>query len=738
MALRRRRIHPLPVLLLLFGLLGLLHNWATPIFEAPDEAQHYAYVRWIVGTHTLPPLDDDRSGAAQEVAQPPLYYLTAAFLTAPLDDGDLIHHLWHNPGFGYQAPITRAEDKNMLVHPAAEFRRWEGGVRAVHLTRLVSFLFGVMTVAAAWGLGREVFGSRRGALGTAALVALQPQFVFISSVVSNDAAAAAMATLSLWLMARLLRRGLSAGGALALGLAVGAAAASKTSNVPLVLLAAAVMGWGVWQSHRAGQGWRDLLAACALFGGAATLLGAPWYLRNLADYGDPLGLTRHVQTLWHHEQSWLGVLTQLPTLWRTFWGAYGWGHVGWPPGIYWLLAGLAWPPLLWAARRVGHLHDGRGRAIFLLALSWGGGILLLLLDWMHKVEAPHGRLLFPAIGAWALWMALGLERHPRWRRALLATMATLAALAPGTRLLATFAPPRLLDEAAISHDAHPFDLRYGEEARLVGVDLPAGRIAPGNELRVRLCWEALRPMTEDYTLFVHLLGPDNGIVAARHTWPGNGRYPTSLWEVGRPFCDDLFLRLPPDAEAPMRYLVEAGLFDAEEGRRLEAFSADGKAVEPPVIGNVVVAPPRQAPPPPAHALEGVEIGEDVALLGYDVLPATVTAGGTLTVTLHWEALAPPGEDWIAFVHLWREGDPQPLAQDDAPPREGWFPTSLWQRGDLVLDRHRLHLPDDLPPGRYPLWAGFYRAEDGLRLPARQGGSELPCDLVPLGEIEVIR
>ena len=731
-----RRLHPLPVLLLLFGLLVLLHNWATPIFEAPDEAQHYAYVRWIVGTRTLPPLDDDRSGAAQEVAQPPLYYLTAALLTAPLDDGDLIHHLWHNPGFGYQAPITRAEDKNMLVHPAEEFRRWEGGVRVVHLTRLVSLLFGLMTVAAAWGLGWEAFGSRQGALATAAMVALQPQFIFISSVVSNDAAAAATATLALWLMARLLRRGLSTGGALMVGLAVGAAAASKTSNLPLALLAAAAMGWGAWQARREGRTWRGLIAALALFGAAALLVGAPWYLRNWTGYGDPLGLTRHVQTLWHREQSWTGVLTQLPTLWRTFWGAYGWGHIGWPLGLYWLLAGLALPPLLWAARRMGRRCDGRSRAIFLLALAWGCGVFLLLLDWMHKVEAPHGRLLFPVLGAWALWMALGLERHPRWRRALLTTMAGLAALAPGARLLATFAPPRLLDETAIARYAQPFELRYGGEARLVGVALPDERIAPGDELRVRLCWEALRPMTEDYTIFVHLLGPENGIVAARHTWPGNGRYPTSLWEVGHPFCDDLFLHVPPDADAPMRYLVEAGLFEAEGGRRLEAFSAEGRAVEPPVVGSVVVAPPRRTPPPPRHSLDAVRIGDRVALLGYDA-PATVSAGGTLTVTLHWKALAPPGDEWIAFVHLWREGDPQPLAQDDAPPREGWFPTSLWQQGDLVLDRHRLRLPDDLPPGVYPLWAGLYRAEDGHRLPATQEGTALPYDLVPLGEIEVV-
>ncbi len=32
---------------LTFVLLVLMHNAATPVFEAPDEVWHYAYVRWI-------------------------------------------------------------------------------------------------------------------------------------------------------------------------------------------------------------------------------------------------------------------------------------------------------------------------------------------------------------------------------------------------------------------------------------------------------------------------------------------------------------------------------------------------------------------------------------------------------------------------------------------------------------------------------------------------------------------
>ncbi len=723
--LARLRQRPLLPLLLLFLALALMHNWATPIFEGPDEAQHYAYVRWIAREHHLPPLSDAPSDIAQEVAQPPLYYLTAALLTAPLDDGDLLHHLWHNPGFGYQGTLTGHEDKNMLIH-LDEFRGWDRGVFVLHATRLVSTLFGLLTVVAAWGWGWELFGTRHGALTVAAMVALQPQFVFISSVVSNDSAAAAMATASLWALTALWRRGPSLRRLLTSGLLVGAAAETKMSLLPLVGAAYAVIGLAALRAEPRRRR-RAIVRAWLSFSLPMAVLALPWYLRNLIVYDDLLALMPHLQTPWHYDHliTWRQVLDNLPMVWRSFWGAYGWGHICWPDAVYWLLFLLTVPPFLLGLRSLR-----RDPLPFGLALGWLIIIACLLLRWMRVVEAPHGRLLFPAIGAWAALMTAGLSSLPgAWRRSLLGVMAVLAALAPGSRILATFAPPRQLDAA----EAGGTVLLYGDEARLQAVRLPERRLHPGDDFTVTLCWAALRPMTTDYTLFVHLLGPNDAILAARHTWPGNGRYPTSRW-TQRPFCDGYRLHIPDEVEAPMRYPVEVGLFEEERGLRPVARTEEGRVVAPPIVGGIIVVP-EGPPPPPRFPLDGIRLGERIALRGYD-RPLTATAGSPLTVTLHWEALGAPGESDVAFVHLWREGDPQPLAQDDAPPRGGWFPTTLWQAGDRIPDTHILHLPDDLPAGRYPLWAGLYRAEDGSRLPAFRDGTRLPYDLVPLGTVEI--
>ena len=197
-----------PMLLILcsaFSLLVLLHTLATPIFEAPDEVWHYAYVRWIAEGHGLPALDSDESGAYQEVAQPPLYYGVAAAISRSFRDDDLATLLRHNPGFGYQAPGTSADNKNMLIHLPYTWA-WTGAAGAIHATRLASWLFGLVAVAATWGLAYETTRSRRWALVTASLVAFQPQFVFLSGVVSNDSAAVALATVGLWFAVRVMRQ----------------------------------------------------------------------------------------------------------------------------------------------------------------------------------------------------------------------------------------------------------------------------------------------------------------------------------------------------------------------------------------------------------------------------------------------------------------------------------------------------------------------------------------------------
>ena len=171
------------------------------------------------------------SGAYQEVGQPPLYYLIAGLVTAPIPTDDLRGLTLHNPGFGYQAPGTVNDNKNLMVHTEREAFPWRGAALAIHLARLVSLAFGALAVLAAWGLARQVFpDSGLIPLATAAIVAFTPQFVFASSVTSNDSSAAALSTCTLWAIARMMRLGVTLRRAALTGLLVGLASLDQDEH----------------------------------------------------------------------------------------------------------------------------------------------------------------------------------------------------------------------------------------------------------------------------------------------------------------------------------------------------------------------------------------------------------------------------------------------------------------------------------------------------------------------------
>lgn len=752
---------------LTFALLVLIHNAATPVFEAPDEVWHYAYTRWIAEGHGLPALDSDESGASQQAAQPPLYYFLAALVSRPFSDTDLADILVHNPGFGYQASGTSADNKNMLIHGEAERWPWRGSALAVHVTRLTSLGLGLLTILATYGLAVETTRSEAWSLLAAALVAFHPQFVFISSVVSNDAAAAALSATALWAAARMLRRGASTLDIVLAGVITGLAALSKTSALLVTPMLGATVALATIRDNDArAVRWRSTLATLGAFAAITAMVGGWWYLRNFTQYGTPLGLIRHVDTPWGRpERASLGqLLPELPIVARSFWAAYGWGHVMWPDPVYaglWL--GTA-PLLVLAVFRVSQAsakalrhrelavapflpgaERGRLPLAGLWCVAWLLAVVAALLNWMQQVEAPHGRLLFPGLGAWAVLVSLGLREvrgihvtiARTWRIVLLGTCACLAALAPGARLAATFAAPRLMSVERVTDQHTPLlDVRYAGGARLLSADVSPARVAAGGEVAVHACWTADAPIGIDYTVFIHLIGPDAARPGERHTYPGLGKLPTSAWVPGTAFCDTYVVPVQDWAPAPIRYGVELGLYDALTGDRPVVHIGDGRPFDPPIVGAVAVTPARQLDPQPQHPLS-VEFDEAIKLVGYDYVD-TASAGSAVRIKLHWEATGEPLRDYIAFVHLWEPGDPGPLAQHDSEPRMGWYPTSVWMEGDYIPDEHTLHIPEELPVGTYGLWAGLYRPDDGIRLTAESSGHSLPGALVPLGSLEIVR
>ncbi|MCD6290512.1 MAG: hypothetical protein J7M34_08415, partial [Anaerolineae bacterium] len=104
------------------------------------------------------------------------------------------------------------------------------------------------------------------------------------------------------------------------------------------------------------------------------------------------------------------------------------------------------------------------------------------------------------------------------------------------------------------------------------------------------------------------------------------------------------------------------------------------------------------------------VGDALTLLAVDVDPADLQPGRPVTVTLYWQPKRPLSKNYTSFVHL-LDGHGEKIGQHDAPPGGVYYPTSLWQPGEVLRDRHPIALPDSLPTGPYSLRIGFYFGPD---------------------------
>jgi hypothetical protein len=129
---------------------------------------------------------------------------------------------------------------------------------------------------------------------------------------------------------------------------------------------------------------------------------------------------------------------------------------------------------------------------------------------------------------------------------------------------------------------------FGDRVLLLDADAPQSAAMPGDVIRVTLQWRGLRTMAEDYTVFVHLVGPDGRLHGQADSWPVQGTYPTSQWAPGREVTDPYEVQLAPDAP-PGRYRVEVGWYQLETMQRLQIVGETGEpAGDLHVVGAFVV------------------------------------------------------------------------------------------------------------------------------------------------------
>jgi hypothetical protein len=149
----------------------------------------------------------------------------------------------------------------------------------------------------------------------------------------------------------------------------------------------------------------------------------------------------------------------------------------------------------------------------------------------------------------------------------------LAPPSPGCRL-----PPVMLAGQAAVEGSRNFDHQL--LLNRMTLDTPAA--SPGGQVRVTLEWQGLRRMADDYTVFVHLLGPDGRVHGQVDAWPVSGTQATSRWEPGQPIHDPYTVAVPADAPAGP-YQVEVGLYLLATGERLPVLNEAGEVIDDRVL-----------------------------------------------------------------------------------------------------------------------------------------------------------
>ncbi len=377
-------------------------------------------------------------------------------------------------------------------------------------------------------------------------------------------------------------------------------------------------------------------------------------------------------------------------------------------------------------QRYGQADVSMGATVVLDAYRWATDLSVYdVRQFTLPPEAPEGVYRFE----------LGLYRHPSQER--LPVITDTGPTPDNNITLGKFhvelKPP--------AEPQYPLQARFGDSIGLTGVDLGTPRY--GRVLTYTLHWQALAPITQDYTVFAHVVDAAGNLRAQQDTMPHNGQYPTSLWSPGETILDPHILHFPSDLEQG-QYTVRVGLYDSQTGQRVSVKNESRDFAELP--GPVTVAPDATRQPPGSvvenpspQVSRGDTLGGFVTLLGYD----SRLEAGALNLTLYWRCDAWLPDDYSTFVQA-RDtkglvaGKPGAvMAQMVHAPGGADYPTSLWNVGEVIRDSIQIPIPPGTPPGDYEIAVGLYQPASGARLPVTDAaGKRASDDAVSLTTITV--
>lgn len=680
----------------------------TPLFEKPDEHWHFAFAMYMVETGHLPTQSLERRDhlSEQEGSQPPLYYAVLAGLLKLTGHTTLEAGFKtlteENPYYGGRPGAWR-DNANLFVHVPCQNADCERTSRAVYLGRGISIFFGVIALLGAAITIRLAFPENDVLLLlTVALIAFTPQFLHITSSVSNDAVTIAMVNVAFALGVAWLRQP-RLGVAVGAGVVVGLATLGKMSGLSIgLILGGAFLVFGQ-------VGWRERFIHVVGYGSAFLGVTGWWFWRNIVLYGEPTATAIHLQvygtppdplTFRTLSAEWQAVV-------NSFWASFGWGAINPDDWVYTLVRWLV--GLCLVLFIVAIIQRWRGwtplqRTVTLLMV---GQLLLvgfLHFRWMRLTIAPLGRLMFPAMLPVAFMIAFAVVRSSR-RGSNVAGLVGVAWLAVAVAMPFLLIQPAYTANtlSALPASATPIGATFGDSIVLEGYeieqkheefDIP--RYLPGEVVPLTLYWRVKEPIHDQLSVGLKFFDGAGELISEYNSYPDGGRSPTTGWQPGDIIVDRANLLISPDATMPRIAHLEIDLFERDTLTAL-----------PVTIGGTSARPFR----PISVLVRDVEQPQDFGeyfLAFHPAVQQTRIEGATVEVLFNWQVeLNPIKTNAQAFFHLTTPNDPTPLKTADFTPLGGALPANYWSLNDRLADKAIMELPTDLSPGSYVLRLGLY-------------------------------
>ena len=740
--------------------LGLTYSLIVPPWEAYDEDGHFAYARYLAVHRALLQPGDPEAEQIWERFQPPLYYALIAPAISWLDLGERFQSPVRNPYF-----VNGNAGVNYALHPDLQTRTDQQTALAVLVARAGGVVISTLSVFFVHQAAGLVWPREPSTRWTATcLYAFWPLFLFTGSMVTNDVLVTGLSAVFFYLALLIVLNGLGFRRGLLLGVVLAGALLTKLNAVALIPVGAAALLIGAGQSKpgRNSLSRYDLLCRWSSLRLWATLVGITvlaaaslWFLSAQEFVTAQIFQARTVidflrfapDSALSGGRQGLGLIpAAIRYGFKTFLASFGWGNLEAYPWLYWLWAigaalaagGLAMASYRGAGQRQVKSASGLRRECVPMSAEVGThsrrtpgfiallglqiislvGLALALAISQRSMFLLPGRYLLPALPAASFLLVSGWrELLPRnWRiqgwKAVSLGVVLVGWSIPFKILAPAYARPQPLARDARAGVDIPLAVDFGNAIELMGYARP-GTAIPGKELQISLCWRAIAPVPENHAVFLEIVGPDGQGYGRLKTYPGRGNYATSLWEVNVPFCDEYTVAVGKELPAPAAASLRVSMLRVPGDEPLPVQSASGEPAGDSVEIPIKVPPPMAEPSLNVQPVE-YHFGGGIVLRGYEIRELLEGKRG-VEVELVWEALKNIQEDYVVFVHL-RDTPESAYAQDDRPPRQGWYPTSLWEKGEVVVDTHTLRFPDRRPAGPLALYVGLYERDTAVRPP----------------------